>query len=180
VRLLPHRAVDLEREVDAIGLAQLVRRHEPGPEHRVRIERLAKTAIFGPTYGHVGRNRIAGNDVERARFRDVTALAPDHDAEFDLVIGAAIRKVHRDALARTDERARRFEEQPGFIDARNGVIERDAGVGFGLGDVRFIVHGRANNLRRVDHRREKLYVVRTSRPRAEGGAFYPPPDRGQG
>ena len=141
VRPLLDLAVDFEREVDVVGIGHFVGRHEPRPEHRIRIDRLAEATVFGAAHAHIERDRIARNDIERARFSETSLHSTaDDQAEFDFVVGAAIGKAHGDTFAGADERTGRFEKQAGLVDARNRMVERDARIRFGLRDVGFVVY----------------------------------------
>ena len=116
VRLLTHFAVDRDLQIERARVRNLVGGHEPRPEHRVGVRRLAEAAILRASNRDVEPDRVAGHVRHRILTRDVVRAFADDDDELDFVIGAPLGKPNHDALARTNERTRGLQEQTRGLD----------------------------------------------------------------
>ena len=118
IAVLPHLAVDCEAERHGVRVRHLVGGHHPRPEHRVAVDRFAKTSVLAAAHGHVETEAIAGDVVERLGLRNIAAGLADHHDQLDLVVVAPVRKTDRDAFRWADQRGIGFQEHSRFENFR--------------------------------------------------------------
>src|SRR3989475_4418929 len=117
VRILSQLAVYPDREIEVVGIADLVGGREPGPEHAVGIDRLAEALQLRPAHSHVQADRVGADVLERFFPGDLVAALADHERELDLVVVATLGPAQANLLAEADQRGIRLEEQAPVADA---------------------------------------------------------------
>ena len=118
-RHVPGVAVLAERAIDPAGDFEVPPVELPGGRRGThgaeRVEALGPgplpVRLLEVPGGHVVERCVPGDDVHGVRFRHPPAPPADHDRDLPLVLDAGGFRWQHDALAITDQRRRRLEEQ---------------------------------------------------------------------
>src|SRR5664279_4192074 len=98
-------------EIHIARIWKFVSGDQPRTKHCVGIDRFAKTLELGAADRHVESDSIACHVVIRLIPSDIGPALADNDRQFRLMIIATIREALKNPFPRTDQGARRLQEQ---------------------------------------------------------------------
>ena len=136
-RVLAQFPVDPGAQAEAMGVTDLVRRHEPGPRRAVGVEGLPERPRRGPplpvAHGHVVEDGEAGHHRGGVGGRHVPTAAADDHGQLALVVDLGRDRRDLDGVARPDHTGPLLVEPHLVLGPRRpglghvgGVVEPDA------------------------------------------------------
>ena len=158
IGLLAHLAVDLEPEVELVRIVYRIRRHQPGPEHRITVDGLAETLELGATQGHVQCDAVARDVGHGIVAVHLVAARANHHAEFNFVVVAPMRKTQLDGAPTTNQRTAGLQEQTPISNRRHIAPVRNGRIRPAFVQMGLVVDRCTDDLARVRHRRLETHV----------------------